>query len=122
MTELLVANARFCEWMISPMPKELLIQRNLTGNCQISTQSIFCSTVLQALRENSRFISLLYFCGLHCNYEDPYSGPRGMMMSFVARLILQWNFDTTGVDQAMDFLWDECSDEPDINDLCTLVS
>ncbi|KAI1458495.1 hypothetical protein F4805DRAFT_466845 [Annulohypoxylon moriforme] len=118
----LVTNPRFREWMVSPMSKELLIQGNLTSNRQISSQSIFCSTFLQALRGNSRFISLFYLCGLHSDYEDPYSGPRGMMMSFIAQLVLQWDFDTTGVYQAMDFLWDEYKEEPDMNDLCILVS
>ncbi|KAI1089178.1 hypothetical protein F5B19DRAFT_468650 [Rostrohypoxylon terebratum] len=122
MTESLVTNPQFRQWMVSPTSKELLIQGNLTGKPQISSQTVFCSTFLQALRGNSRFISLFYICGLHSDYEDPHSGPRGMMMSFIAQLILQWNFDTTEIHQAMDFLWDEYCEEPDINDLCVLIS
>ncbi|KAI0896090.1 hypothetical protein F4806DRAFT_466191 [Annulohypoxylon nitens] len=122
MTESLVANSQFRKWMVSPMSKELLIQGNLVSDRHISSQSIFCSTFLQALRGNSRFISLFYLCGLHSDYEDPHSGPRGMMMSLIAQLVLQWDFNTTGIHQAMDFLWDEYCEEPDINDICILAS
>ncbi|KAI2463777.1 hypothetical protein F4781DRAFT_415463 [Annulohypoxylon bovei var. microspora] len=120
--ESLVTNPRFREWMVSPRSNKVLVQGDLANNRPISSQSVFCSTFLQALRGNPRFISLLYLCGLHSDYDDPCSGPRGMVMSFIAQLILQWNFDTTGTHQEMEFLWDEYRDEPDISDLCALVS
>ncbi|XDG02435.1 hypothetical protein ABKA04_002050 [Annulohypoxylon sp. FPYF3050] len=122
MTESLVTNPQFRQWMVSPMSKELIIQGNLLSDRHISSQSMFCSTLLQALRGNSRFISLFYLCGLHSDYGDPHSGPRGMMMSFIAQLVLQWDFNTTGIHQAIEFLWDEYCEEPDINDLCILAS
>lgn len=122
LAESLVTNPRFRQWMISPMSQKLLVQGNLINDRCVSSQSIFCSKFLQLLRGNSRFISLLYFCGLHSEHNDPYSGPRGMMMSFIAQLVLQWDFDTTGIHQAVGFLWDEYCDEPDIKNLCILVS
>ncbi|KAI0139370.1 hypothetical protein F4776DRAFT_662329 [Hypoxylon sp. NC0597] len=121
-SESLVTNPRFREWMISPTSSELLVQGDSTGNHQISSQSVFCSTFLQALRANPKFISLVYFCGLHADYEDLYGGPRSMMMSFIAQLVLQWDFDTTSGHQPIEFLGDEYGEEPDMLDLCKMVN
>ncbi|KAI1376597.1 hypothetical protein F4677DRAFT_419026 [Hypoxylon crocopeplum] len=91
-------------------------------NRQMSALSGFCSTFLQALRQNPKFISLVYFCGLHADHDDPDAGPRGMMMSFIAQLIVQWGFDTSFPQERADLSWVEYGEEPYIDDLCALVN
>ncbi|KAI0834647.1 hypothetical protein F5Y06DRAFT_306684 [Hypoxylon sp. FL0890] len=121
-SETLVTNPRFREWMVSPSSSELLVQGDSTSRHQISSQSVFCSTFLQALRANPMFISLVYFCGLHADFDSLYSGPRFMMMSFLAQLVLQWDFDTASRYQPTEFLRDGYGREAEMDDLCDLVS
>ncbi|KAI2606539.1 hypothetical protein GGR54DRAFT_436977 [Hypoxylon sp. NC1633] len=120
--ESLVSVPRFREWMVSPTSRELLVQADFTSGRQPSALSVFCSTFLQALRRNEKFIALAHFCGLHADYDDPEAGPRSMMMSFIAQLILQWSFDTSFLHEHVDLSWVEYDDEPDMSDLCALVS
>ncbi|KAI1777841.1 hypothetical protein F4818DRAFT_327034 [Hypoxylon cercidicola] len=119
--ESLVTLPRFREWMVVANSKELLVHGDSTSNRPISGMSVFCSTFTQALRQNPKFISLVYFCGLHTDYEDLKAGPLCMMMSFIAQLLLQGDFDTTLLHNHVDISWYEYDEQPDMNDLCALV-
>lgn len=119
--ESLISIPRFREWMVVATSRKLFVHGVSASNRPISSLSVFCSTFSQALRQNPRFISLVYFCGLHAEYEDPHAGPLSMMMSFVAQLILQGDFDTTFLHNYVDISWAEYDEEPDMDDLCALV-
>ncbi|KAI0180411.1 hypothetical protein GGR52DRAFT_531179 [Hypoxylon sp. FL1284] len=119
--ESLVAVPRFREWMVAATSRELLIHGNSTSNLPVSSLSVFCSTFSQALRQNPKFISLVYFCALHADYDDLDAGPPSMMKSFIAQLILQGDFNTTALHHYVDISWAEFDEEPDMDDLCGLV-
>ncbi|KAI1351128.1 hypothetical protein F5Y01DRAFT_304971 [Xylaria sp. FL0043] len=113
MSENLLSNARFREWMVSPTSRELLIQGSLTGDRQISALSVFCSTITTAIMGRPNYISLIHFCGLHADLDyDADAGPRGMIMSFIAQLLCQWDFDTTFLHSYVDLSWIEYGGDP----------
>ncbi|KAI6080627.1 hypothetical protein F4821DRAFT_273721 [Hypoxylon rubiginosum] len=119
--ESLVTLPRFREWMVVATSRELLVHGNSPSNHPISPLSVFCSTFSQALRHNPRFISLVYFCSLHADYDDPNAGPQCMMMSFIAQLILQGEFDTTFLHHDVDVSWVQRDEEPYMEDLCEMM-
>ncbi|KAI0419657.1 hypothetical protein F5X98DRAFT_384420 [Xylaria grammica] len=117
-TERLASTPRFRQWMVSPVSKELLIQGNLTGGRQISALSVFCSTFTSTIRQRQKYISLVHFCGLHADlYHDADAGPKGMMMSFIAQLLQQWEFDTSFLHENVDVSWFKCGEDPSTEDL-----
>ncbi|KAK5635721.1 hypothetical protein RRF57_011433 [Xylaria bambusicola] len=121
-TEGLISSPRFREWMVSPISRELLVQGNLTSDRQISALSAFCSTFTAAIRERPKYISLVHFCGLHADLaSDADAGAPGMIMSFIAQLLWQWDFDIALLQQYVDLSWVEYSEDPSWNDLCTLL-
>ncbi|KAI0427785.1 hypothetical protein F5Y09DRAFT_350194 [Xylaria sp. FL1042] len=123
MSENLVSNTRFREWMVFPTSRELLIQGSLTGDRQISTLSVFCSTTITAIRGRPNYISLVHFCGLHADIDyDVDAGPRGMIMSFIAQLLCQWDFDTTFLHGHVDLSWIEYGGDPSKEDLYGLLN
>ncbi|XXH04743.1 hypothetical protein Hte_011165 [Hypoxylon texense] len=117
----LISIPRFREWMVVAISRKLFVHGVSASNSPISSLSAFCSTLSQALRQNPRFVSLVYFCGLHADYDDPYAGPLCMMMSFVAQLILQGDFDTTFLHNYVDISWAEYGEEPGMDDLCAML-
>ncbi|TGJ87603.1 hypothetical protein E0Z10_g1168 [Xylaria hypoxylon] len=122
MTEQLVNTPRFREWMVSPMSRQLLIQGNLTGDRQISTLSVFCSTFTSTIRQGLKYITLVHICGLHTDLNrDVDAGPRGMIMSFIAQLLWQWDFDTTFLFENVDLSWFEYGWDPSTKNLCDLL-
>lgn len=113
-------HSQFRSWMVAPVSGKLLVEANFTIHHEMSALSVLCSTLLQAFRTNPRFISLSFFCGLHTDPFDPDSGPRSMLMSFIAQLIVQFPFDTSALHQQVDISWSEWDEDPETDELCEL--
>ncbi|KAI0520974.1 hypothetical protein F5B22DRAFT_634829 [Xylaria bambusicola] len=121
-TEGLLNSPRFREWVVSPISRELLVQGNLTGDRQISALSVFCSTFTTAIRSRPKYISLIHFCGLHADLgSDADAGAPGMIMSFIAQLLWQWDFDIALLQQYVDLSWVEYGEDPSWDDLYNLL-
>ena len=121
-TEGLLSIPRFRDWMVSPTSRELLVQGSLTGDREISSLSVFCSTFTTAIRGRPKYISLIHFCGLHADpATDADAGADGMIMSFIAQLLWQWDFDTAHLQQYVDLSWVEYGEDPTWGDLLNLL-
>ncbi|KAI3321465.1 hypothetical protein HD806DRAFT_502654 [Xylariaceae sp. AK1471] len=123
MSENLLSSSRFRNWMVSPASRELLVQGEFAGDRQISALSVFAATLTTALRGRPKYVSLIHFCGLHTDLDDDVdAGPRGMIMSFIAQLLWQWDFDTSFLHDYVDLSWDEYGEDPSLEDLCDLLT
>ncbi|KAH7310891.1 hypothetical protein B0I35DRAFT_439852 [Stachybotrys elegans] len=118
-SESVVLHSQFRAWMVAPISGKLLVEADFTIHHEISALSVVCSTLLQAFRANPRFISLAFFCGLHTDPFDHDSGPRAMLMSLIAQLIIQFPFDLCASSQ-VDLSWLDWGEDPHIGDLCEL--
>ncbi|KAL1613119.1 hypothetical protein SLS60_001351 [Paraconiothyrium brasiliense] len=89
----------FRNWIVSASSAKLLIQwdtRLPKIVAEVSPLSVFCLTLVQALRTNTRFISTLWFCGQHTTMYGlgaPNVG-QAMISSLLEQLLRQWRFDT----------------------------
>ncbi|KAI1365429.1 hypothetical protein F5Y08DRAFT_304071 [Xylaria arbuscula] len=121
-TQGLVGTPRFRDWMVSPTSRELLVQGNHTGDREISALSVFCSSFAAAVRGRPKYISLIHFCGFHADLtSDADAGAYGMIMSFIAQLLWQWDFDTAKLRHYVDLSWVEYGEDPSWDDLCNLL-
>jgi hypothetical protein len=121
-TEHLVHARQFREWIVAPSSSKLLIHGDFFGIRHLSALSVFCSTLAQALRARPRFLAAVFFCSLHADFDDPYGGPRSMLMGLVAQLLLQHDFDTARLHDDVDMSWDEHGEQPAVADLCALLA
>ncbi|KFA49244.1 hypothetical protein S40293_10174 [Stachybotrys chartarum IBT 40293] len=119
-SEGVVLHSQFRAWMVAPISGKLLVEADFTIHHEISALSVVCSTLLQAFRANPRFISLAFFCGLHTDPFDHDSGPRAMLMSLIAQLVIQFPFDLGASYSQIDLSWLDWDEDPQIEDLCEL--
>ncbi|RSM09135.1 hypothetical protein CEP52_004252 [Fusarium oligoseptatum] len=117
-TEQLVKCRQFLEWAVSPTSTRLLVHGNFEGRPYVSALSLFCVTLFESLKESpSRFIPLIFFCGLHVNaLTDPHAGGRALIKCFISQLLRQRPFDTSAL-QTDD---EEVVRRGDISGLCNL--
>lgn len=106
-TEQIVKTELFRNWIVSPSSAKLLVKwdsrrpRTIGG---ISPLSVFCTTMAQALLPKERFVSLLWFCGLHVDMDEPGShvGAIPMLISLIDQLLRQHAFDMRPLNQDID--------------------
>ncbi|RMJ07753.1 hypothetical protein CDV36_012649 [Fusarium kuroshium] len=117
-TEQLVKCRQFLEWAVSPTSTRLLVHGDFEGRPYVSALSLFCVTLFESLKESpSRFIPLIFFCGLHVNaLTDPHAGGRALIKCFISQLLRQRPFDTSAL-QTDD---EEVVRRGDISGLCNL--
>ncbi|KAK7740447.1 hypothetical protein SLS53_005288 [Cytospora paraplurivora] len=97
--EQLINTPLFCDWIVSASSAKLLVQwdgRHPKTIAEVSPLSIFCTTMVRALQENERFISVQWFCGRHIDPAEawPYMGGHAMIASLIDQLLRQRTFDT----------------------------
>jgi len=89
----LMVTDRFCEWLdFSGGGSDLiLVDGNLDTESEgkISSLSAFCGSFIEA-RKAPHFLVLYHFCGLHTQFSDSLSGPRGMVRNLISQL-LRWH-------------------------------
>ncbi|KAJ4404366.1 hypothetical protein N0V82_010506 [Gnomoniopsis sp. IMI 355080] len=92
-TSLLLQNDRFKLWCSSIDPTLLLVDASLVaGGCmpKISPLSSACASIVASIiKAQPDSIPLFYFCGLHNFPQDPLQGPRGLMRTLVAGLLVE---------------------------------
>ncbi|CZR67108.1 uncharacterized protein PAC_17007 [Phialocephala subalpina] len=81
----------------SPTSCELLIQGD-TGQDIVqagSGLSLVSASLMQGLRNQDRFVSLVFFCRQHFESDDTFAGPGAMIRSLTAQLLQQHFADFT---------------------------
>ncbi|KAF9691342.1 hypothetical protein EKO04_010564 [Ascochyta lentis] len=101
-TERILGIERFKSWLVTPRSSLFLI----LGECEsvggVTALTLFCATLLQALREKKgTFLSLAFFCDRH-REDDPYAGGIALVRSFIAQLLSQHPFNTVNVHHNVD--------------------
>ncbi|KAK5636106.1 hypothetical protein RRF57_011818 [Xylaria bambusicola] len=94
-TEQIMKSNQLREWLVQPNSKELLVHGN-GEPFPISPLSFFCALTMQNLRGVGRFKSVAFFCG--CHPYDDYGGARTLIMSLLAQLLQQQQFDLSFID------------------------
>ncbi|TGO52038.1 hypothetical protein BOTNAR_0337g00030 [Botryotinia narcissicola] len=69
--------------------EQLVVHGDFGTNKSESPFSVLCAKLIQALRSQSGFISLVLFCGCHRAPYDDYPGPLNMIRSLLAQILEQ---------------------------------
>ncbi|KAK5634722.1 hypothetical protein RRF57_010435 [Xylaria bambusicola] len=114
----LIATSQFRDWIVAVNSRSLLVHGDMDVIEQgyVSGFSLVCTTLVQALKETDRFLPLVFFCGRHTTVE--YTVGRAMLESFIAQLLRQHQFDTTGV--GCEIVRDKLL-AGDVKELCSLL-
>ena len=87
----LLTSPRFRDWMALPTSGALVAHSygEVATDGRTSAMSVLCATLASALlRQGDSIVLLHFFCGLHADEEDGFSGPIGMVRSLVMQLLL----------------------------------
>ncbi|KAK8113457.1 hypothetical protein PG984_013983 [Apiospora sp. TS-2023a] len=81
---------RFAEWTNIEHNDALLIDGYMADLAisKVSPLSCLASTLVSVARIQSHSLVLYHFCGLHSHPVDAPSGPRGLILSFIAQLVV----------------------------------
>lgn len=115
--EQLVGTTQFQTWILDQRMNRLLVHGDFDTNKSESPFSVLCSKLIQALRSQSGFISLVFFCGCHRAKYNDYPGPLNMIRSLIAQVLEQFTNipDTLANDVNLASV-----DAGEIQHLCTL--
>ena len=91
----LLRNLNFEIWLKSGETRVLLVDGNSPSALASRTSpiSLICATLVQSLADVQPVICVHFFCGLHTSWNDPLSGPMGLMRSLISQLLFIQNFD-----------------------------
>lgn len=88
----LLVTDRFRAWAQYQKPKAdlILVNGHLSDVTvgKVSALSVIVA-LIASMRKEPQFVILHHFCGLHTHLNDPVSGPRGLVWSLTAQLVLQ---------------------------------
>lgn len=119
--EQLIRTAPMREWLTAPTSSQLLVHGNYDRRAYISGLTLFCMTLTSTLAERaSRFIPLIFFCGLHAEAMDvdAHTGGRAIMQSFIRQLLQSYDF---GSNQMPTLHFDDKKIQlGDVGELCKL--
>lgn len=117
--EQLVTTAQFREWIGTAASHILLIHGDFgePSKHYVSALSLFCTTIVEALRRMNGFLPLVFFCGRHLDTGDGPIGGEGIIKSLVAQLLQQQIFDTRQLHQEIDL---NRVNSGDVLELCVL--
>ncbi len=97
---------QFRDWAVAPTSRELLVhgeqQRRLDGKNGASALSIFCATLMRALRRRVRYVAVVFFCGRHAEEDDAFAGGAALVRSLTAQLLRYHYFDTALLHREVD--------------------
>ncbi|KAF7526241.1 hypothetical protein G7054_g10818 [Neopestalotiopsis clavispora] len=82
----IMKSEEFVHWITEPMSKELLIHGN-SATTPISPLSVFCTLLIQNLRQVPNFVCVSFFCA--CHLHEPQGGPSMLIKSLMAQLLQQ---------------------------------
>ncbi|OTA08542.1 hypothetical protein A9Z42_0002450 [Trichoderma parareesei] len=96
----------FRQWIVTPTSTRLLIHGDFSphgpDSHRVSPLSFFCFLLVHMLRARERYITLVFFCGVHVEEEDSNVGGAAIMRSFIAQLLQQTGPSFIQLDMAMD--------------------
>jgi hypothetical protein len=87
----LLTSPRFRDWLTLPDSAALVVHSygEAVTDGRTSAMSVLCATLSSALlRQGGNVVILHFFCGLHADEEDGFSGPIGMIRSLAMQLLL----------------------------------
>jgi hypothetical protein len=87
----LLTSPRFRDWLTLPDSGALVVHSygDVATDGRASAMSVLCATLASAfLRQGDSVVLLHFFCGLHADEEDSFSGPIGMVRSLAMQLLL----------------------------------
>jgi len=87
----LLTSRKFKDWLTVPDPGALVVHSygDLSTEGKTSAMSVFCGTLASALiQQSEKIIVLSFFCGLHDDVRDGFSGPAGMLRSIMIQFLL----------------------------------
>lgn len=89
--EQVIHTQQFKGWISTAGSSELLIHGDFPPHetNYISGLSLVCATLLQGLRTRKRYVSLVFFCGIHIEKDDKYAGSVPMVKSLIFQLLQQ---------------------------------
>lgn len=120
--EQLIRSSQFKGWMVSGTSSQLLVHGDYEGQRYVSGLSLFCSSFVQSLTAKAplpRFITLIFFCGLHTDrFTDKHTGGRAIIQNFICQLLCQFDFDTRML--ATEKLEEDLIQLGNVNELCKL--
>lgn len=89
----LLHNNRFKRWCSSIDPSLLLVDASLLDGMltsKISALSSACASVVASIvKAQPNAIPLFFFCGLHTTPQDHLQGPRGLIRTLIASLLVE---------------------------------
>jgi hypothetical protein len=96
----LLSSQEFLRWIGPSRTETLYVQGNLrvANSARISALSAVCATLSLNLSKNTDSVVLLFICGLHEASNEPIGGPKGLIRSLIAQLLL------AGLDLKLDFI------------------
>jgi hypothetical protein len=96
----LLSSQEFFRWIGPSRTETLYVQGNLrvANSARISVLSAVCATLSLNLSKNTDSVVLVVMCGLHEASNEPIGGPKGLIRSLIAQLLL------AGLDLKLDFI------------------
>lgn len=98
--EQLIQTPKFRHWIMSPSSTKLLVHWDRRPPHQIanvSPLSAFVASLVQMLRrDDTRFISAVWFCALHTHSGSASPGGKEMVASILDQILRQHRFDLSG--------------------------
>lgn len=96
----LMRNLNFEIWLKSGETRVLLVDGNSpsASTSRTSPMSLICATLVQSLVDVRAATCVQFFCGLHTSWNDPLSGPTGLIRSLISQLLPIQTFDLSFVD------------------------
>ena len=91
----------FRAWLVSDESCNLLLNgddRSLESE-RITTTSLVCATLIQALEDSEQATPLAFFCSLHTGDGASLRGPQGLMRSLINQLLPLQDFDLNFINQ-----------------------
>lgn len=90
MVSQIVGSTKFDGWAKSCDSQRLLIEDNHTRDFEAAgALSWFSSLLVKTLTLRAEFVPTVFFCGLHTESSDDYTGVRPMMRSLISQLLQQ---------------------------------
>ncbi|KAI9882570.1 MAG: hypothetical protein M1823_005680 [Watsoniomyces obsoletus] len=116
----LLGSVMFQSWLTANTAGILLVEGNFDGYGmgRISPMTLLCCLFIKTLMSVETARVLYFFCGLHNSPTDPMMGPRGLLRSLVAQLLMTTDPDLRFINSRH---WWEQLQRHDIHHLCHLL-
>ena len=121
----LMESQKLHTWLTSTEPSALFVNGNHDASARNSPVSYVCSKLVDSVCPwaegtyfmHSSILAQTFFCGQHIDFEDPASGPAGMMRNLISQLVINYRaFSLSTLQQLLEI------DSFEMRELCTAFS